>query len=327
MNPQMLKHAAVLAVITVLTATGSLFWVYQNSRSELTGSLVFAETDNQIGRISAINIRTPQDNISLVLDNEFWRVKEADYYYASFDVMRSLFENIKTSRFLRRQSINEIDYKKYELNNPYQETTDVGTSISIINSEGQELNHLIIGRRDADNLFRFARIPGRTQTAYLISGQYSLPASLSAWTQQPLLNLEAKNIRSLEVNGQNIKRSDPAKPFLVFHNNKPLKLIRTEKLFKHLAYLSYDQVISAQNFDETRFPSVKNLKITTFDGMIADIDLFSDNKTYWIRLSLSTTVLPTTATSDYIKNNAFLYGGWFFQLPSDTGKDLSQFDI
>lgn len=327
MNPLMLKHAAVLALITFLGAVASLVWVYQNSRSELIGNLVFAETDDQIGNIAAINIRTPQSNISLVLDNEFWRVKEADYYYAGFDLMRSLFENIKTSRFQRRQAAGNADYDKYKLNNPYQTSADAGTSISILNAEGQELNHLIIGRRDADNLFQFARIPGRKQTAYLLSGQYILPAALSSWTQQPLLNLDAKDIQSIAINGKSVKRPDSAKPFLVFHENKPLKLIRTEKLFKQLAYLSYDQVISAQNFDETRFPIVKSVKITTFDGMIASLDLFTDNNNFWIRLSLSTTALPTTATNDYIKNNAFLYDGWFFQLPPDAGKALSQFDI
>lgn len=327
MNPQTLKHAAALALVSFLAAAVSLFWVYQNSRSELVGNLVFAETVDEIGKIKEINIRTPQGPVSLVLDNEFWRVKEADYYYAGFDLIRSLFENINTSRFQRRQQADAASYGKYALNNPYKETTGAGTSISIIGADGQELNHLIVGRRDADNLFQFVRIPSRKQTIYLISGQYILPPALSSWTQQPLLNIEGKEIQAIEAEGKSVKRNDPAKPFLVFTDNKPYKLIRTERLFKHLAYLSYDQVISAQNFDDTRYPDVKHLKITTFDGLIAAIDLFSDKNNYWIRLSLSTTALPTTATNDYIKNNAFLYDGWFFKLPTETGEALSQFII
>lgn len=326
MNSRLLKSAAALAILSLAAALAALIWVYRSGHSQLIGNLVFAETAAEEAQIKEIIIRTPEQSITLVPDNNFWHIKEADYYYANFDIVRSLFKNFQESRFTGKQTATPQLITDFALANPYKETANAGISISIIGSNGHEYNHVIIGKKNSDDITRYMRIPSLPDI-FTVSGQFALPDNLASWLQQPLLSLEAKDLQALKVGDIAVSRKEPIQPFIVFANKHPVRLAKLDQLQRQIVYLNFDSVISAQNFDDTRYPNRRNLQFTTFAGLVYQLNLFSDNQEYWLKLTLSTTALPTTETNDYIKNNAFLYDGWFFKLPESTGRVLYQYQL
>lgn len=326
MNSRLIKFAAVIALLCFVMAASALIWVNQNSQSQLIGNLVFAQAVEPSSKIKEIVVRTQQQTITLLPDNDFWHVKEADNYYANFDIIRTLFHNFKESRFIRRQTETPQLISDLSLANPYQNSAHAGISVSIIGEKGQEYNQLILGKRDNDNLVQFARIPSLPDI-FTITGQFTLPEELSSWTQQPLLALETKDLQALKIGDAKVSRSDTTRPFIIFQNQHPVKLINLESLQRQIIYLNYEKVMSAQNFDDTLYPKHRHLELTTFNGLVYNLDILTDTQEYWLKLTLSTTALPTTETNDYIKNNAFLYDGWFFKLPDNTGRILYQYQL
>ena len=122
------------------------------------GSLVFAETVRPESKIKEIVIRSPEYTATLENDNDFWHIREADNYYANFDLVRSLFKNFRETRFIRKQTATPQLLSELDLGNPYRSDAHAGTSISILDEQGRELNHLILGKAGAENQTRFARI-------------------------------------------------------------------------------------------------------------------------------------------------------------------------
>jgi hypothetical protein len=326
MYPRLIKSAAVLAAVSLCAAAASLYWVYRSGHAHLIGSLVFAETVRPESKIKEIVIRSPGYTATLENDNDFWHIREADNYYANFDLVRSLFKNFRETRFIRKQTATPQLLSELDLGNPYRSDAHAGTSISILDEQGRELNHLILGKAGAENQTRFARIPSLPDI-FTVSGQYTLPTELSSWIQQPLMSLELKDLQAVQIDGEKVSRKAPAQAFIIFENNHPQKLVRLEVLERQLSYLGSEAVMSAQNFDDTRYPRRRQMAFTTFDGLIYNLELYADNQDYWAKLTLSATPLPTTETNDYIRNSAFLYDGWFFKLSAETGRTLFQYKL
>ena len=195
MYPRLIKSAAVLAAVSLCAAAASLYWVYRSGHAHLIGSLVFAETVRPESKIKEIVIRSPGYTATLENDNDFWHIREADNYYANFDLVRSLFKNFRETRFIRKQTATPQLLSELDLGNPYRSDALAGTSISILDEQGRELNHLILGKAGAENQTRFARIPSLPDI-FTVSGQYTLPIELSSWIQQPLMSLELKDLQA-----------------------------------------------------------------------------------------------------------------------------------
>ena len=132
MYPRLIKSAAVLAAVSLCAAAASLYWVYRSGHAHLIGSLVFAETVRPESKIKEIVIRSPEYTATLENDNDFWHIREADNYYANFDLVRSLFKNFRETRFIRKQTATPQLLSELDLGNPYRSDAHAGTSISIL---------------------------------------------------------------------------------------------------------------------------------------------------------------------------------------------------
>ena len=314
MKPQLIKAAMILAVGSLLSAAFSLFYIYHKEQSLWVGNLVFAAAGSSDMPIKEIIVKQPHQTITLTPENSFWQIKEADNYYAAFDIMRNL-----------RQNINEARFTAYEQHFPLTEDSSA-TSLQIIGENGKELNHIILIRPNSEGNGWLAKIPA-VEGVFTISGKYAFPDKLSDWTQQPLLSLEKRDIQSISVGNKKAFRNEPVQPFVISQKDRPSKVIGLENIERHIIYLPYIQVMSAQNFDDTRYPDCRNLSLALFSGLVYNLRICTDNQDYWAKLTLSTTTLPTSETNDYIRYNAFLYDGWFFKLPESTGRLLYQYHL
>ena len=161
--------------------------------------------------------------------------------------------------------------------------------------------------RTADNdeiLLYFDAVDGETdeitavygRRAYTLRGEFIMPAQPYQWFNQPLIPLSNDNIE--EIYG-----ADP-----------------NSFAFSELFYY---QVTKQNEFSEWDSHEVK---IITNDGIVINLTVYAHGRSYWASVDMQTSVMPTIDAADYVKENGFLYDGWFFELPQPEGNRLFGFE-
>lgn len=322
MNIKILKSGLLVVLISALIAVLSIVYTNINSNQRNGGELVFANAYKHINDIGSIVIKDNSKTITLLQEDNLWRVKESDYYYADYVLVNGLFTDFNTSKFYRK-----IDNNPENIANIQQSHS----LITIFSKDNKILDEMMIGAKEERNVYNMAIPITNPENLYLITGKYFLPQNDYAWLQQPLLQLEDKQIQSIETDfsdtNKKIIRDNPLLPFINFLPNKISKEVDATSLERELKYIGFTKVISAQNFDETLFSENKKYKITTFEGLVINLTILSNNTDYWAKINLSSTNLPTMEVNDYIEDNSFLYDGWYFKLNSNTGRIIFNFTI
>lgn len=317
MNTKFLKSGLILLLASAAFAIIVIFGFTNQTNRKFVGNLVFEKSSAAFSDIGEIIIRTAADTVTLSVEDNLWRIKEADNYYANYGFIKELFDEINNSSFYRKQSnITENKLSKYDLN-------ENGLSIRIFDKSGQLLNTIIVGKKTGNGLYRFAKLPD-SPDVYLITGKYSFPQKLFSWIEQPLLEIAENEVAAISINNDTFERSETITPF---KQSGTEKTVRVDGLLKWFNYLPALNVASVQNFDTQSYPEQKTLKITSFAGLVVNLNLYGNGKDYWINISLSSTTLPTTKISDYIKNNSFLYDGWYFKINPVVGKSIFNYSV
>ena len=154
-----------------------------------------------------------------------------------------------------------------------------------------------------------------------------LPQEPSAWLMQPILNYPPEITEKIFIQDaagqQSASRQTRYLPFV----NHEKSIVKPDVLLEKLDFLIAGDVLSAQNFDENLYPKRRTIRLTSFSGLITTINLFHDDQDFWIYIKLSTTNLPTAAVNAYIKDNSFLYDGWFFKISAAAGRTLANYQL
>ena len=126
----------------------------------------------------------------------------------------------------------------------------------------------------------------------LLTGNFDIPAQPYQWFVQPLFPFSDDDIE--EIYG--------AEP----------------------GYFSFSDLVFYQAAHEGDFTDWDQKKITviTTGGIIFEITLYARGHSYWASVVLKETPMPTVEAAAYIKNNGFLYDGWYFELPQPEGSRL-----
>ena len=312
MNPRHIKIAVSTAICSLLLLFFSLQWTYIHQRPHLIGNLVFADLKKADNKIKEIIIKMPERTITLLPDNNHWLVKEADNYYASFDIIQHFYTNLESSRFIRVQEGEKSSEKEVDLR--------------IIGEDNKELNRMLIYKRIGNEDNWLVRIPSEEKN-FIISGHYSFPEDIQSWVQQPLMSMTINELQSLKIDDLKVSRNGAGSSFTSPENKRLINESKLKTIISELGYLYFDDVLSAQNFDDTKYPYHRSFEFADFSGLVYHLNLYTDGYEYWAKLNLLTTSLPTITANDYIKHNAFLFDGWFFKLSTTTGRLLFQYKL
>ena len=309
--------ALIIACVSICLAGLSLFYIFQQGNHHQIGELVFSQTQASLHILQKIVIQRQGQTITLLKDDQFWRVKEAHNYYANFNILHDLLENITSSRILG------ISLAKQAQSVSAREPTDKDyTKISMYGINNQSLDKVLIHDADQSNNSRQAVIPPLADS-YIVSGEYNLPQHLTSWLPQPLISITHTNLKAIQINQNKIERFSHAETFHIAQDKlkkiNPTNMVNFEFLTHNLIY---SDVISAQDFDDTKYPHRTELNFTCFSGLIYRLTIYTNGQEYWSSLNLLTEPLSTIESNDYIRANKFLYDGWFFKLPNSTGKQL-----
>ena len=323
MNKKALLFSLNLAVLSVSLVLWSIREQNVNADQTDIGNLFFEETAKDGLNITKIKIKTQKMQATLYREDKFWHVKEADGYYAGLVITNSLFNTLNEAKIqsVIRKGITSDMQLAFPEN---KDTPSAGISIQTFNNSGAKINDVIIGAEDDG--FYYARYAD-SSTPMLISGDFNLPERLDYWLQQPLITLSERSVETIitqsETEQQFAFRREPASPFYDLNQ----KEINISTFLEQFAALNFTSVKISENTPLKDALPKKAIVIFTESGLIYGIEVYEYETSYWVRINLSTTSLPTKLASDYIKDSSFLYKDWFFKIDDSIGKFLVQYNI
>lgn len=302
-----------LLLCALMFFAAAFYWrIYRNS-SMAERQLLFAKTlaDRQTDRIV---IKNADYILTLVRGDNYWNVAEADFYYANSLRLEKLLAAIAGAACSR--CLKENDSNRYGFPNGVEIRTYSGDKL---------LNAYVFGNYDIYNQFRFFQ-PLNENKICLTDAEFDFPEQFYSWLQQPLMQLQESDVSRIKITSGNgrerlIARTTELRPLQETDNGRTVNL---QNFFDVTGYLSFTNVLSAADFAENPI-SVGKIDITLFSGLIYNLHLFRHNGSFWLQMNLSSTALPTEGIGDYIKDNAFLYDGWYFRLSASKGSVLSDF--
>ena len=306
--------------VSLAFAFCSIWLTNMEEQSNLSGKLLFEQTANKGADFDRTIISTANTTVTIELKDGFWRINEAHNYYANFALANALFMNMNQSRYFIEVETNNKSLGEFKLLMPGEgDTSTTGTLIQTF-AKDKVLDEILIGKNTTDNLYTYVRKKNDNHV-WLVNNDFTLPQKLYSWFQQPLLNYAPEQIRSIstEFDGQDMKytRTTPNNLYTDKNGNKEALTLYTDVF----SFLTFQKVIPESEFKKEDFPLQRDIKVTLFNGLVTNINLFSNHeqKNFWARIKISSNRLPTYVVNDYIKNNSFYYEGWVFNLLPETG--------
>lgn len=322
MNKKNLIAALALLIICIIFAVITILTMGYTNRNNLAGQLVFADTVTQGAHFDKVIITTSQSTTTIKLQDGFWRINEGNDYYAGMALTNALFTAMNKSRYFIPMDTQGRNLGEYFLNMPQKNDNTSGTLIQTF-AQDTLLNEIILGGTTKDDIYSFVRHPNSNEV-WMINNDFAIPQKTYSWFQQPLLNYAPNQIRmyKTQIDDQQIeyKRQRATDEFVgSMGKNEPLHLLSDT-----FNYMTFTNVVKNTDFDKTQYPHQRNLQITLFNGLVTSMDIYADEglKNFWTEIKITPTRLPTMGVNDYIKNNAFLYDGWIFQLSPEIGNIL-----
>lgn len=321
-----LKKAALCAVFSIIFAVCGIFYSLWRFPPQSGGAFVFAATKDAGTKLNRIKITTPQLTTTLVLENDMWRVAQEDYYFANFELVQDLFDKINQARYYHQQNYSKEQVDANGLNLPQDSQALLKGSLIETFAEDKQLNAIVIGQSTDNKLYQFIKEPNK-QEIWLMDHNFTFPSKNYSWLMQPILQYPRSLIETIVTeNSGKIEVANRASEQYPFYNRYK-KVVFADPLLERTEYLIATKVLSPQNFDEQAFPYRRRLDLITFSGLITTLDIFYSQTEYWLKISFSTTNLPTTAVNAYIKDNRFLYDNWYFQISPNDGNVLVNFRV
>lgn len=314
MFKRILSVSVILAVTSIILLLGAVILTDWRFPKQSNGELVFSKTYQQGTELDKIVLTSSDGTTTLQKEGGYWVVKEADYYYANTELLNILLKDFNNSTYY-----GEVPFSMEQLKENHLDES--GMRISTF-QQNKLLNSIIIGKAAEKEGYYFAKSQSK-QEIWLIDGNYKLPKEFYSWIMQPISELPPEMVEKIEIDGKIVKRKHYRQPFFSEQGISS----QATGLVDAASYVTAENVLSAQNFDETAYPQQKIIKFTTFQGLIIEFHLYSDDKSYWLKITLSTTPLPKKAVNAYIEDNQIFYDGWYFKIPNNQGKLLSLISI
>ncbi|MBR1648291.1 MAG: hypothetical protein IJ689_01660 [Alphaproteobacteria bacterium] len=194
--------------------------------------------------------------------------------------------NDLTDKFIRELSHSALNAL------PYNKEIEGENSIILHSRNGEELK--LLYDNDEGQTDEIIALQG--DNGFELKGRFLIPAQPYQWFIQPLLPFDNEDIE--EIYGAEPQDFD----------------------FKTLDFY---QAVNQSDFDEW---DKKDIRIVLKNGVVIAMELFNLGHSYWVKIDMSTTVMPSLSAEEYVKNNGFLYEGWYFELPQPVGSRLWKYN-
>ena len=261
----MRKHLKAAFFILCLTIPLLLWGGYQNMQRVLSmsrGNYFFEQTKNNPA-VTSFRLKFANGTIITLEKNEnFWRVKEADNYFADF---------IKINSFMKLILLTTIYRADYVDQNTLNNLAKDSFSITSFDRHGKVIDEAVIIPKEAQNKFHYAML-NKKNILYQLNGSFNLSSVVTDWIQLPLLAVSDEEIKFIRTDTFSAYRRFAGDIFKSVETDQELPQLKD--LIGLLWYLSAIEVKKASHFRPTDYKMKKTYEITTFSGLVYELNLF-----------------------------------------------------
>ncbi len=276
----------------------SAFLVYKHfDKKTNVGEYLYSKVLSHMDKLDKITVKVGDVKYNLDLEDDLWRLEHMNNYYANHFVMNNFFTDLYNSQIFSK--VDKFETSMFE--NPVK--------VVFYDKEGNLIEKVLIGKSSNEDIYRFVKIG---DDVYVASGVFNFPKELISWIQQPSFSITKDNISSVFVgkNGEMKKTSFKKLPSMAR---------------EYLSFTYFEAAVPEKMFDKEKFAPENLLVAETKDGLKVSYDVYSNAEEYWVKLTVATNKLPTAQVAEYVQENAFLYEGWVFKIPSDYAKYMFEF--
>ena len=281
-------------------------WIYPEQSH---GKLLFSNSNTSGAELSKIIISNSQQHITLENKSDYWVVAEADDYYADVELVNLLLIELSRSTLYSSQEATPANLDKYELKKPI---------LNIKTYANQTLlDDIDFGALAGKEQYRYAKSQNKEEI-WLTDGTYNLPTDIYTWVIQPVMDLPSSMVAAIEIGDQKLHRPTPMDNF-INADEQNVDIIPQLNLTSTIKAIN---IKSASSFETLKHNFLKQITITTFQGLIIKYNIYNVADAYWLNIELSATHLPKQEVNAYIKENGMFYNNWYFQIPAIVGQTL-----
>lgn len=309
------RHIKIAAIILLFTLALTVLGIAQNTQNrymQIRGDYFFEKT-RDAADVASVVLSFP-DNHSVTIEKKesYWKIPEADDYYASFAKVNAL------TLLIRNSLIYRADVQKSADGNLFSE----GITITSKAQNGDVIDTAVIAPRTAENRHHYALL-NNNGLLYQITGDFRLSPSPADWIQQPLFNWTDKQVKRIKTSNFDVFRRFPADEFRKLNTKEEFSQIHG--LISNFRYLSAEDVTHISNFELRKYQKIKHYDFVLFSGLIYQIDIYRNAEEYRMSVRLTKDKLATDEAVKTLKENEMLFRGWFFRINSDKGQIISDF--
>lgn len=308
---KIVKYVILSVVLILLIISAALGFIWWQQENRMQGKLVFANAYDAGAKVNRVVITTVKDTIELKQKKGYWHLTDYDGYYAGFGLVKTFFDTLNSSAYLVPVPDNPDNVYNLALNNPKDTDENAGTLVEVY-ADNNLLDSVIIGIKDEEHGYFFAR-HSDSKDVWLVGGNYDMPYDVKMWLPNPLLEIPASAVEMLGIDGRLLSRQMAMEDF----QDRFGYSVNVNWLLHNLSSLDVTDVMSEKTFNAEHPESniSKIYDIATFYGLRFELDFY---KTYddqvWLNIKLLSDSIALKAINDYIKDNKFLYDGWYFSI-------------
>jgi hypothetical protein len=277
------KSLAILAIITLVIVGAAWYLTEQRlPKTELAKRPLYPELLNRVNDIARIEVKTKDQDTVLVKQGEQWVIENRSRYPALFEKVKGAVLAIADLEILEGKTKNKELYPRLGV----EDIETQGASsrqVVLLDQGGQSLATLIVGKKRTATSGRsipafYVRKVGEPQALLVKGALEDLPEKPIDWTDQSLLNIDAKRIREITIEppGQGplrIHRKDASTQDFTLDNILKGTKLKSQTALNGLAstleFLQFEDVVTRASFTPPPNPTVTTLR--TFDGLIAKV--------------------------------------------------------
>lgn len=318
MKNKYLYFAAYFCGAVILLAVLAFEYMQYQQGRNVRGQYTFANTRQHISELARIKIITALDGeINIIREDNVWRFKEANNYFANVEMLSEFYKMINNSIILTVSDKMSPEQIGLAINKDGKPNS--GTIVETYDTQGQLLDSLVLADFvDVDD-HRYARLTNRPYI-YMINGAVRFSGRAETWLPYPLLSIPQNIVEEFVWNGETYNRYYFEK--LLQHSAKGRMVMQI------LRFIEYQGLTTTLDFVKA-YPMAKSkkIKVVTIAGLIYNLYVYHAEGTYWLKVTLSSTKVPHKEVIPFIKNNQKYFDKWMFQLNDQQGAMLYRLDL
>jgi len=295
MNAKTLSFLAFITLVVIITAVVLTQPKTTTTPTEKTKFFPNLQT-SALNEVTEINITTQDENITLMLSDEQWGLKEKHHYPVAVEKVHNLLFGLASLTILEAKTSNPALYSKIGVEAVTEEGAK-STLLTLKNAQGETVASVIIGndrtaKIDSTRQEIYLRKPDEKQT-WLTLGRLPVEKTVGDWLEEEIVDIDGDNVRQISIthpDGESLriyKASPENKDYQIadLPDNASIKSPYTlRSLAGTLSHLNLDDSVPASDI-EFADDATHRAVFSTFDGLEVTLLTTKIEEKYYAQLS------------------------------------------